>query len=175
MKILKFCAILLCFLPLFAFYGCGEKELSPAKITRDDARTGGSLSFVYDKHEKKITIGGEGEVVQYSSEDVAKGLQEGTRVGLKVVAPDEAIDLSSATLEMNGVHYASGEFLEKINGQKQRFFEIQPLVSNDDKAVTFVICWEDGSKEQKYQIVIAEGTKFLQKDGSLSVEPEKQK
>ena len=167
MKILTF---LLSFCAIFTLFGCGEKELPSAKITRDDARTGGSLSFVYDKKERTVTIGGRGEVVQYSSADETSGVEEGTRVGLKITAPDEKVDLSTATLEMNGVHYSSSNFLETINGQKQRFFEIEPLVSENDEKIELKICWAEGTKEQVYQIVIAPGTKFLDKNGEISGE-----
>ncbi len=170
MKNVKILAILMCFCAIFSVYGCGERELPSAKITRDDARTGGTLSFVYDKNERTVTIGGMGEVVQYSAADEANGVEEGTRVGLKITAPDEDVDLSSATLEMNGVHYSSSDFLETINGQKQRFFEIQPLVSEDDKKIELKICWSEGTKEQTYQILIAPGTKFMTKTGQVQGE-----
>lgn len=168
----KILALFMCFCAIFLLYGCGDKELPSAKITRDDLRTGGSLSFVYDKNERTVTIGGRGEVVQYSSADEARGLEEGTRVGLKITAPDEEIDLSTATLEMNGVHYSSSNFLETINGQKQRFFEIQPLVSENDDKIELKICWSEGTKEQTYQIVVARGTKFMNRSGEISGEVE---
>ncbi len=168
-KIFKFVLIfVLCVFPTLFLGGCGGKELSSATITRDDARTGGSLSFVYDKNLRTIQIGGEGEVVQYSSENLGKGIEEGCRVGLKVTAPDESLNLENATLEMNGVHYSSGDFLETINGQKQRFFNIYPLVSENDEKIKFIVCWEDGTKEQEYEIIIMDGTRFMNKDGSVS-------
>lgn len=167
MKTLRFFTLFICFCAVFTLVGCGEKELASAKITRDDQRTGGSYSFVYDSHLRTVTIGGEGEVIQYSQANIAEGLEEGTRIGLKITAPDENLDLSTATLEMNGVHYASKDFLEVINGQRQRFFTIQPLVSEVDKELKLVICWADGAKEQEYKIVVADGTKFMTKDGKV--------
>lgn len=157
----KIFLLLLCLVSVFTLAGCGDKEISSASIVRDDARTGGSYSFVYDKKERLITIGGEGEVIQYSSANLAEGVDAGCRIGLKVTAPDEVSDLEDATLEMNGVNYSSGDFLEEINGQKQRFFVIQPLVSEEDKEIGFSVKWQNGTKKQQYKIVIAPGTKFM--------------
>lgn len=167
MKTLKFFVIGLCLFSSILLCGCGDKELPSAKITRDDARTGGSLSFVYDKVQRTIHIGGEGEVVQFSSKDDGKGFDEGTRVGLKVTAPDESLDLTDATLEMNGVNYASGDFLESINGQKQRFFNLYPHVSKEDMQVKFYVTWGSGTKKQEYTIIIVDGTKFMDKEGTI--------
>lgn len=141
--------------------------MDSASIVRDDLRTGGSLSFVYDKSQRVIYIGGEDEIVQFSEADETKGLAEGCRIGLKVTAPNENIDLNTATLEMNGINYSSGNFLETINGQKQRFFNIYPIVSKEDDTIKFSITWQDGTKEQEYKIVMVSGTKYMQKDGSV--------
>lgn len=168
MKKFKVFVVFICLFTVFLSAGCGGRDLPPAKITRDDARTGGSLSFVYDKNLKTIYVGGEEEVVQYSSANEEKNLSEGCRIGLKVVAPDVELDVSNATLEMNGVNYSSGDFLEIINGQKQRFFNIYPLVSKEDEEIKFCITWEEGAKKQEYKIVLATGTKFMQKDGSVT-------
>lgn len=164
---MKILFVFVCLFATLALAGCGDVELESATITRDDARTGGSLSFVYDSKERTIHIGGEGEVVQYSSADESKGISEGCRVGLKVTAPDESLDISDATLEMNGVKYASGDFLETVNGQKQRFFNIYPLVSEDDMQVNFIVKWADGTAKQEYKVIIVEGTSFADKDGDV--------
>lgn len=152
---------------IFCLNGCGLNEIESAKITRDDVRTGGSLSFVYDKKDRVVYIGGESDVIQYSSEDETKNLQAGNRVGLKVTAPDEAIDVENATLEMNGVNYASGDFLELINGQKQRFFVIQPTFSKEVDEMKFSITWDDKTKKQEYKIEIIDGTKFMDAEGNV--------
>lgn len=167
MKKIKILTIFVCLTVIFLCSGCGDKELPSAKITRDDARTGGSLSFVYDQKERVVYVGGEDEVVQYSAEDQEKNLGEGCRVGLKVTAPDVELDVSNATLEMNGINYSAGDFLEVINGQKQRFFNIYPIVSQEDKEIKFVVCWQEGTKEQEYKIVVVDGTKFMDKEGNI--------
>jgi len=166
MKEIRFFVLLLCFLSVFALSGC-DKDISSAQIVRDEARTGGSLSFVYDSKERTVYFGGEDEVVQYSSADENKNLSEGCRVGLKVTAPNEVTDIENATLEMNGVNYASADFLESINGQKQRFFNIYPAVSKEDKSIGFSVKWQDGTKKQNYKVKIENGTKFMKKDGSI--------
>ncbi len=169
MKKCKVLVVLLCLMMIFPFisFGCGSKELDSASIVRDDLRTGGSLSFVYDKSQRVVYVGGEDEVVQFSEADESKGLSEGCRIGLKVTAPDENLDLETATLEMNGVNYSSGNFLETINGQKQRFFNLYPLVSKEDDEIKFSVIWQDGTKQQDYKIIMVSGTKYMQKDGSV--------
>lgn len=168
-KFAFFVLILCCLLPVFAG-GCGERELPSANIVRDDARTGGTLSFVYDRDKRLILIGGEGEVVQFSSADEERGLAEGCRIGLKVTAPDEKLDLSNASLKMNGVTYSAGSFLESINEQPQRFFNIYPIVSPVDSAIKFEVTWQEGTKTQEYKIMVQPGTKFMDKDGKITPE-----
>ena len=169
MKKCKVLVVLLCLMMIFPFisFGCGSKEIDSASIVRDDLRTGGSLSFVYDKSQRVVYVGGEDEVVQFSEADESKGLSEGCRIGLKVTAPDENLDLETATLEMNGVNYSSGNFLETINGQKQRFFNLYPLVSKEDDEIKFSVTWQDGTKQQDYKIIMVSGTKYMQKDGNV--------
>ena len=168
MKKLKILTVVLCVFSALLLSGCGNKKLDSASIVRDDLRTGGSLSFVYDKKERIIYIGGQDEVVQYSQADEMRDLDAGCRVGLKVIAPDENLDLSTATLEMNGVNYSSGSFLEKISGQRQRFFNLYPVVSPKDEKVSFSVTWQDGTEKQTYKIIIVSGTKFEDKDGNIS-------
>lgn len=167
MKKMRFLLIFICFVSIFAFAGCGDKELEPANILRDDARTGGSLSFVYDKNLQTVYVGGEEEIVQYSQANESKGLEEGCRIGLKVIAPSENLDFENSTLEMNGINYSSGDFLESINGNKQPFFNIYPVVSKENKIVKFSVVWQDGIKKQDFKIIVVEGTRFMDKDGNV--------
>ncbi len=150
MKRLKIIVLFCCMLSVFSLSGCGDRELSSAMVKRDDARTGGSLSFVYNKDLREIYVGGVDEVVQFSSANEALGLDEGTRIGLKFIAPDEQLDFSGAKLKMNGISYT--DFLEEIEGQQQRFFTIYPYVSDVDSEILVEIKWQDGTKEQKNRI-----------------------
>lgn len=166
MKKKVFLLSILCVFMMTTLCGCG-KNLESASVTRDEARTGGSLSFVYDKENRSIYIGGEGEVIQYSSADESRGLGEGCRVGFKVTAPNEELDLTTAKMEMNGVNYSAPDFLESIDGQLQRFFYLYPSISKEDEKVEFCVTWQDGAKEQCYKIFVVEGTKFMDKDGNV--------
>ncbi len=148
-------------------FGCGKKEAESAKITRDDARVGGSLSFVYNKDKREILVGGDGEVIQYSLANDTLGFDSGCRIGLKIAAPDDKLDLSTATLKINDVRYSMGDFLEKINDEPQRFFTIFPEVSKEDDKVEFSICWSNKTKRQDYKLIIEKGTKFMDKDGNI--------
>lgn len=155
--------VLLIFLILLSIVstGCGTKIYSSATITRDEANTGGDLSFIYDEHTKNIYFGGEGEYLQYYSADEVKGLDEGYRVGIKVIAPSEVKNLEDAVLEINGNKY--NDFFEKIESQPQNYFYIYPTFNENTKEVNFKITWNQSSKTQKYKVILNEKTNFLGK------------
>lgn len=163
MKKVRKIALGMCFLMIFCLFGCG-KDVESAKISRDDERVGGSLSFVYDKKERLISVGGEGEVLQYSDGNIEKGYAEGNRVGLKVTCPDIDLNLENSKLMMNGRTYSVGDFYQTVDGQKQRFFNIYPAFSQDDRVVFFSVVWDSNIKEQKYKIEVVDGTIFGQKE-----------
>lgn len=166
MKKKIFVLVWLC-LGMMCLYGCGTKKLDNASIVRDEARVGGSLSFVYDKGKSVVYLGGENEVVQFSAKDESRNLEAGNRIGIKVVAPDEKLDFEGASLEMNGITYSAKEFLETVGGNVQRFFYIYPYFSKDDDVVRFCVKWQDGVKEQCYKLVVVEGTKFMDEFGEI--------
>ena len=165
MKKVKFFVFLSIFMLIFVEFGCASKEISSANVFRDDMRVGGSLSFVYDKNDRKIYVGGQDEVIQYSQGNEI--FDAGTRVGLKIVAPDEKLGINTAKLEMNGISYAAEDFLEKVNGTLQRYFLIYPLVSKGNSKVKFSVIWQDGVKEQSYLLQVVDGTKFMNEDGEI--------
>lgn len=167
MKKLRILIVFLCLINILTLSACTNKNLPSANIMRDEARTGGSLSFVYDKNQKTVFVGGDEEIVQFSSADELRNLPEGNRVGIKVIAPQESLDLSNASLEMNGVNYSSADFLESINGENQRFFYLFPIVSKDKPTVKFAVTWQEGTKKQEYKLTVVKGTRFMQKDGSV--------
>lgn len=162
MKKFRKIAFGMCFLILFCLFGCG-KSIESATIVRDDERVGGSLSFVYDKRERLVSIGGDGEILQYSEGNIEKGYDEGNHVGIKVIAPEVDFDIENSKLKMNGRTYSMGEFYQTVDGQKQRFFNLYPIFTESDKEVYFSINWDNGIEEQKYKIVIADGTSFEKK------------
>ena len=154
--------VLLIFLILLSIVStaCGTKIYSSATITRDEANTGGDISFVYDERNRNIYFGGEGEYLQYYSADEVKGLDEGYRVGIKVIAPSEVKNLEDAVLEINGNKY--NDFFEKIESQPQNYFYIYPTFNEKTKEVNFKIKWTQMSKPQKYKVILNEKTKFLE-------------
>ena len=156
--------VLLIFLILLSIVStaCGTKIYSSATITRDEANTGGDISFIYDEHTKNIYFGGEGEYLQYYSADEVKGLDAGYRVGIKVIAPSEVKNLEDAVLEINGNKY--NDFFEKIESQPQNYFYIYPTLSEKTKEIKFKITWTQMSKPQKYKVVLNEKTKFLKSE-----------
>ena len=157
--------VLLIFLILLSIVStaCGTKIYSSATITRDEANTGGDLSFIYDERTKNIYFGGEGEYLQYYSADEVKGLDEGYRVGIKVIAPSEVKNLEDAVLEINGNKY--NDFFEKIESQPQNYFYIYPTFNENTKEVNFKITWNQSSKPQKYKVILNEKTNFLESEG----------
>lgn len=157
------CLVSLCVLS----FGCGKKDVGSANIVRDESRIGGSLSFEYNKDKREVRIGGEGEVIQYSSKNDTLGFDEGCRVGLKIIAPEGDFDLETASLKMNDVRYAMGNFLEKVNGVPQRFFTIYPKFSKEDDKVELTISWSDKTKKQEYKVIVENGTKFMDRDGNV--------
>lgn len=169
MKKMFKCVGVMCFAMLSVLsFGCGKKAVDSANITRDDARIGGSLSFVYNKDKREVLVGGEGEVIQYSSKNDSLGFDEGCRVGLKITAPEGDFDLKTASLKMNDVRYAMGDFLTQINDVPQRFFVIYPKVSKEDDVVEFSIAWSDKTKRQDYKLIVEDGTKFMDKEGNIA-------
>ncbi len=161
--------VLLIFLILLSIVStaCGTKIYSSATITRDEANTGGDISFIYDEHTKNIYFGGEGEYLQYYSADEVKGLDAGYRVGIKVTAPGEVKNLDDTVLEMNGNKY--NDIFEKIENQPQNYFYIYPTFSEKTKEINFKITWTQMSKPQKYKVVLNEKTKFLESEQTQNV------
>ncbi len=156
--------VLLIFLILLSIVStaCGTKIYSSATITRDEANTGGDISFIYDEHTKNIYFGGEGEYLQYYSADEVKGLDAGYRVGIKVIAPGEVKNLDDTVLEMNGNKY--NDIFEKIENQPQNYFYIYPTFNEKTKEINFKITWTQMSKPQKYKVILNEKTKFLKSE-----------
>ncbi len=154
----RFLVIILVFVTLLCA-GCSSKEYSSAIITRDEANTGGDLSFVYDSHDRYVYFGGEGEYIQFYSANEVSGLEEGYRVGIKVTAPNDVDSVEDATLEVNSTSYT--DFLEKVEGQEQTYFYIYPTFSEDSRETNFKITWNKNAKPQKYKVILNEKTNFL--------------
>ena len=158
----KFLCLLLIFSTLF-LSGCFAKEISSAEIMRDEAKVGGSLSFVYNQKDRCVYIGGEGEFVEFYKGDLS--LSEGNRVGLKVIAPNEVEDFEKVTVEMSGESYS--DLFQVVSGQKQNYFYIYPAFSEENREVKMKINWADDIESQEYKIIILSGTKFLNINGEV--------
>lgn len=139
--------------------GCG-REYSYTKIERDDARTGGNLTFVYDETTHTATFGGQGEVIAYYSENPALGTASGNRIGFKIYAPCDINDYSKAKLSFQGSEYTGGSFMQTVYDQRMNYFVLTPVVSEDNRDLKVKISWTNEAKEQEYYIKIADGTIF---------------
>lgn len=164
----NFLAFFICFLMIFTLFGCNNKEIDYATLKRDDANIGGSLTFVYDSSAHIAYFGGENQVVQYYDANVLNNNTAGCRVGVKIIAPTDIKDFSKATLIMNKIEYTEGSFLETVDGEIQNFANIYPVVSPDANKIKFIIKWGDKIKEQEYEIIIVEGTLFMNEKGEVS-------
>lgn len=159
MKKLSF--ILVIFLFACVLVGCGDKTVDYAEIYRDDFKTGGDITFEYDKLNHIAYFGGENEVIQYYKEDIAKGWnKEGYRIGIKLYPPMKLTNYQSANAKLGKEEYSNGSFYKKIN--EQNFVaEFYPIIDENTKEVELKIVWQDGISEQNYKIVIKEGTKYI--------------
>lgn len=138
---------------------CGEQklEISSATLSRDPAKTGGAnLSFYYNEQTKVATFGGQGEVIEYYSEDETLGRTGGCRVGVKIEAPKDLKDFSGATLSFNGRLYDNTQMFESDT----KNIYIYPIVSQDNTKNVVEIIWNANAKPQTYIIEIAQGTNF---------------
>lgn len=162
---MKKCFLFVLIFSMIFLASCGGKEISSAYITRDEEFVGGNLSFVYDEKLREIYVGGEGEFIQHYDADLSKNWTEGNRIGLKVESPSEIKNFEKATLEMNGVTFV--DMFVKINGQRQNFFNIYPIVTPKTKEIVFKITWDETIEPQTYKIKIVEGTKLLDKEGKV--------
>lgn len=158
----KFLCLLLIF-SMLVLGGCFAKNISSANIVRDEAKVGGSLSFVYNHNDRCAYIGGEGEFMEFYKGDLS--LSAGNRVGLKVIAPSEVKDYGKVILEMGGQSYS--DLFQVVSGQKQNYFYIYPAFSEENREVSIKINWADDIESQEYKVYIVSGTKFLNENGEV--------
>lgn len=159
----KFALILLA-IPLLLMGGCNEKTFDYSALERDNYNTGGNLTFVYDQITRTATFGGEGETVQFYSQDIAKGWEEeGCRVGVQLLIPKEVKDYKSATAVLDEDKLTAEDFVVQI-GDEPQYALFQPIVSQEKSQVELKITWQEGYKEQTYLIVISDGTNFMTND-----------
>ena len=159
MKTKKLFLIMLLF--VLACAGCKQKEFDYVAMSRDAYNTGGVLSFEYDNITHTAYFGGEGQIVQYYSTDIAKGwTEEGCRVGVTLPLPKGIDDYKSAVATLDEKQLEWDDFGYGEEGEMQ-YVIFQPIVSEEKSHIILKITWQDGSKEQTYNIAIREGTLFM--------------
>ncbi len=170
MKFLKSTLTIILVLVCLFMCGCKDKNLIQPTMERDNYNTGGNLTFVYDEISHLAIFGGEGEVVQFYQEDIAKGWKEkGNRIGFQIFVPKGVKDYKSGCAYWNGEKLNPDDYITLQEGQNL-VASFQPLVDKNKDKYDLKIVWEDGKNEQMYNIVIASGTFFMNEvdlNGSL--------
>ncbi len=150
-------AIALC----LSLTGCQDKNLPYSSVTRDQYNTGGTLSFEYDPISHVAYFGGEGEIVQYYEQDIAKGWTvAGCRVGVMIAIPQNIKDIDSGKAIVDSQTLTADKFIQ-INEEMGDYALFQPLVNEDKKEIILEITWQEGIAPQTYKIIIKEGTLFM--------------
>lgn len=161
MKNIKIFLVAFLLLSMFLMTGCGDKSLEYADMQRDEQNIGGGLSFEYDRLSHVAMFGGEGEIIEYYEEDVARGFEKaGNRIGIKLIAPSEVKDYDTGSAVIGDEKIVGGKFYRQINGKKIGEAVFYPIVDEDNRKIDLKIKWEDGTKEQVYSIIIKENTLF---------------
>lgn len=164
MKIRKFLLLLVVTMSIFTFCGCQDKLIPQSVLTQDNYKTGGNLTFVYDEYSHTAFFGGEGEVIQYYSEDITKGwTAEGCRIGVMLAVPKEVDEYKSGSATLNGEKLSPNDYMITLDNQTY-YALFQPIVSKDKPEIDLKITWQDGTMEQTYKIIIKEGTIFMDKN-----------
>jgi len=158
----KLTILFVLFIIPFVLSGC-NKTLSYQMIERDNYNTGGNITFVYDVISHTATFGGEGETIQFYSQDIAKGWsEEGCRVGIQITVPKEVNDFKSGSAVLGKEKLTAEDFYLKTGDEKINYAIFQPIVSKEKSQVELKITWQEGFEEQLYHIVIKEGTLFME-------------
>ena len=146
---------------MFLLSGCGGKSVAYSFIEQDAYHTGGNITFVYDHISHTAYFGDKGEFIEYYDEDIAKGWrEEGNRIGFKIALPQNVDDYMSATAIIDGKEMSYDQF---IVGEEVKYALFQPIVNKETSLLIIKIRWESSAKEQIYNIVIREGTGFINK------------
>lgn len=162
MKVKKLLVIATVIASVFTFAGCQDKTANVSPLTRDNYNTGGNLTFEYDEIAKTAYFGGEGEVVQFYGEDIAKGWNdEGCRVGVMLALPKEVSEYKSGSATLNDNKLTPNDYIITSEGQQYAIF--QPIVSAENRIVDLKITWQEGYTETTYKIIIKDDTIFMEK------------
>ncbi len=156
----KIALVIIFILLSLAIAGCGNNELMQPPLERDRYNTGGKLTFEYDEISKVATFGGEGEVVQFYNQDIARGFNEkGCRVGVQISVP-KIKDYKRGSAVVNGTKMSAQDYIF-LSGEQNLIASFYPIVSEKNRNITINIKWQDDKKEQTYHIIVKPGTFFM--------------
>lgn len=148
---------------LFLSCGCSQKEVDNALIFRDSSMTGGNITFSYDRQNGKIYFGGEGETIQFYEKDISKGWNDdGCRIGLSIISPISIDDVDGIEIKLDGKVVKENNLFSIVNDDEIPQINLFPIVSQEKKNLTLEIKWSSSTKTQNYEIIILEGTNFMQ-------------
>lgn len=154
--------LMILLLPLL-LYGCNTKSFDYQNVQRDNYNTGGNLTFVYDEISHTAYFGGEGEIVQFYTQDVAKGWKdEGCRIGVKILVPNEVDDFKSGNVIVGDEKLNLEEVVLQVD-DSVNYAVFQPIVSQQTRRLEIKITWQEGYQQQIYHIVIQDETIFMNK------------
>lgn len=159
----KFLIIAILLISCSIFVGCKQKQIDYSLVERDIYNTGGNISFSYDSLSHSAIFGGEGEIIQFYSSDISKGwTEDGCRVGIKLLAPKEIDDYNSGSAILDGKKINAEDFFVEVEEGVINYAQFQPIVSKEKSHFQLKITWQEGFKEQTYNIFIKEGTLFME-------------
>ncbi len=138
--------------------GCTEKiELPYSILERDPASIGGeNLTYKYDAHERILTVGGQGEKIDfYTVNDAIGRTMAGNYIGVKIEAPEGVDNFKESEIEYDGIVTKNGEFLVGKN-----YTVLRLKVTERERDFEIKIKWKKDAKKQTYKVHIAEGTEL---------------
>lgn len=149
--------IILMFIIFTCNFACSEKSIDYGYMTIDESISSG-LSFSYDQTTHTGLIGGEGQVIYHRDKSLFDGYDEGNYVGIKLFAGRVVDDLESGSVKINDKTYNANQYLKMVNGGYYGEGHFLVKVEKIDLPIEISIKWNEKMKEQKYFIVIRNGT-----------------
>ena len=150
--------LILIFLIFMGNFGCKEMTTSHGYMTLDESISSG-LSFSYDQNMHTAYIGGENQVIFYREENLVDGIfDDGNFIGINLFAGRAVDDLESGSAKINDKTYNANRYLKIVNGEYYSEGHFIIKVDQINTPLEISIKWNEQMKEQKYYIVIREGT-----------------
>lgn len=150
--------LILLFLIFMGNFGCKEMTTNYGYMTLDESMSGG-LDFSYDQTTHTAFIGGENQVIFFREENLVDGFfDDGNFIGINLFAGRAVDDLESGSAKINDKTYNANQYLKMINGEYRNEGHFLIKVEKTSTPIEISIKWNEQMKEQKYYIVIKEGT-----------------